>query len=143
MSDSKHAIKQKLKEERAKEFTDKQTRIEKKEHKDLVRNIIIIVLVALAFLFYAVSKFKGGSEYSVEESASPHITSIDDTSLIYNSYPPTSGPHIEQELPGKVFTKEIPEPIQVHMLEHGSVLIQYKCSDCDDLIKNLTKFTEN
>jgi hypothetical protein len=44
----------------------------------------------------------------------------------YNSIPPTSGPHDPIPAPCGVYTTPISDPVQVHDLEHGVVLIQYR-----------------
>ncbi len=44
----------------------------------------------------------------------------------YNSVPPTSGPHDPVPAPCGVFTQPISNPVQVHDLEHGVVMIQYR-----------------
>lgn len=44
----------------------------------------------------------------------------------YNSVPPTSGPHDPIPAPCGVFSSPISDPVQVHDLEHGVVLLQYR-----------------
>jgi hypothetical protein len=46
----------------------------------------------------------------------------------YSTSPPTSGPH-DPGVPDWGEQGEIPEPLQVHALEHGGVLIQYNCPE--------------
>lgn len=45
---------------------------------------------------------------------------------VYNTSPPTSGPHADATSWGEHFSP-IPHVNQVHNLEHGGVLIQYNC----------------
>ncbi|MSP77955.1 MAG: DUF3105 domain-containing protein [Dehalococcoidia bacterium] len=47
----------------------------------------------------------------------------------YNSVPPTSGPHWPSVLPCGIYDTPIPNEQQVHNLEHGFVVVQYKSSD--------------
>jgi len=56
---------------------------------------------------------------------SPHIPVIGAHHPPYNSVPPTSGPHVPQTVAPGVYTQPLAEEIQVHVLEHGHVLIQY------------------
>lgn len=56
----------------------------------------------------------------------------------YNSNPPTSGPHMEQFIDTYTPSSPLPPYIQVHLLEHGNVLIQYNCT-CPDTVKSLEK----
>ncbi len=61
-----------------------------------------------------------------------HLDPDEPDDFKYNSNPPTSGPHRE------VFTDAFLSPVplaayvQVHLLEHGNVLLQYSCK-CDDI----------
>ena len=65
----------------------------------------------------------------------PNATNYDQ----YNSIPPTSGPHWDAPAPWGVSTAPVPNERQVHNLEHGGVLIQYKTDDAA-LISQLEKF---
>jgi len=66
-----------------------------------------------------------------------HLTPGESDDFVYNSNPPTSGPH--RELFSDVFSSPIPLPkyVQVHLLEHGNVLLQYNCS-CPDIATALS-----
>lgn len=69
----------------------------------------------------------------------------DETKLkafVYNSNPPTSGPHEEVFADGYISTVPLAKAIQVHLLEHGSVLIQYNCT-CPDLVRKLTALAQS
>jgi Protein of unknown function (DUF3105) len=56
----------------------------------------------------------------------------------YNSDPPTSGYH--REVMTRVLVSPVPLPkyVQVHLLEHGNVLLQYNCLICPDVVSQLT-----
>ncbi|MHB1286058.1 MAG: DUF3105 domain-containing protein [Leptospirales bacterium] len=56
----------------------------------------------------------------------------------YNSNPPTSGPHMEQFIDSYFPTSPLPAYIQVHLLEHGNILIQYNCT-CPKTLTALQK----
>lgn len=43
----------------------------------------------------------------------------------YRSMPPTSGPHSARVVPPGIYRSPIAEELQVHVLEHGHVLLQY------------------
>ncbi len=60
----------------------------------------------------------------------------------YNSNPPTSGPHEEVFADGYLSTKPLSKAIQVHLLEHGNVLIQYHCT-CPSLVKKLSDLSRS
>ena len=46
----------------------------------------------------------------------------------YNSDPPTSGMHLERFSDQLFADSPLPKYIQVHLLEHGNVLLQYNCA---------------
>ncbi len=62
--------------------------------------------------------------------------------FVYNSNPPTSGPHEEVFADGYINAKPLSRAIQAHLLEHGSVLIQYNCT-CPSLVKKLTDISRS
>lgn len=55
----------------------------------------------------------------------------------YASDPPTSGPHAEGLAPWGIHDQPIPRVLQIHNLEDGGVLVQYNCTDCDELVSKL------
>ena len=61
-----------------------------------------------------------------------HLTPGEPDDFVYNSNPPTSGPHREIFVDALINTKPIPSYVQVHLLEHGNVLLQYNCA-CPDV----------
>jgi hypothetical protein len=44
----------------------------------------------------------------------------------YNSTPPTSGPHAPAPAPCGISSEPVPNTVQVHDLEHGVVMVQYR-----------------
>jgi hypothetical protein len=71
-----------------------------------------------------------GTHYTSQ--GAKHFSEGESTDFAYNSDPPTSGPH--KEIFNTVFNSATPLPkfIQVHLLEHGNVLLQYNCK-CPDI----------
>lgn len=60
------------------------------------------------------------------------------TAVKYGHYPPTSGPHWPTPAPWGDYEQEIPPEIWVHNLEHGGVVILYRCdTPCPDLVRSL------
>jgi hypothetical protein len=51
--------------------------------------------------------------------------------VAYNSDPPTSGPHLPHIAPWGVHTRPLVKELQVHNLEDGGVVVNYKpqCAD--------------
>lgn len=56
----------------------------------------------------------------------------------YTSNPPTSGAHREIFSTSFINDKSLPKYIQVHLLEHGNILLQYNCFSCPDVVADLT-----
>jgi Protein of unknown function (DUF3105) len=55
----------------------------------------------------------------------------------YSSDPPTSGYHREVMTSLLVSPVVLPKYIQVHLLEHGNVLLQYNCVMCPNVVSQL------
>jgi hypothetical protein len=61
----------------------------------------------------------------------------------YNSNPPTSGSHVRWMASWGVHKVPIPLEVQVHNLEDGGVVVQYKCTEpCPDLVAKLEALTQ-
>lgn len=56
---------------------------------------------------------------------SPHVEDGPVPLVLYNSNPPTSGPHNPAPAPLGVYDQPVPDWIAVHDLEHGSIWITY------------------
>lgn len=63
-------------------------------------------------------------EERIIEPSSLHV--IGDTEVVYESSPPTSGPHQVPAPTGGVRTDPLSEPLQVGALESGAVILQYR-----------------
>ena len=61
----------------------------------------------------------------------------------YNSNPPTSGPHSATSTECGIYTSEVPDVIQVHNLEHGTVVIQYRPDLPDADVESLRNFARS
>jgi hypothetical protein len=65
-----------------------------------------------------------------------HLSPGQTDTFAYNSNPPTSGPHRELFTDTFISPTPLPRYVQVHLLEHGNVLLQYNC-ECPDLASAL------
>ncbi|MEM7287300.1 MAG: DUF3105 domain-containing protein [Actinomycetota bacterium] len=63
-------------------------------------------------------------EERIIEPSSLHV--IGDTDVVYESSPPTSGPHQVPAPEGGIRTEALSEPLQVGTLETGAVILQYQ-----------------
>ncbi len=66
-----------------------------------------------------------------------HLNPDEADDFVYNSNPPTSGPHKEIFSSQFVNPNPLPTYVQVHLLEHGNVLLQYSCT-CPDIAASLS-----
>jgi hypothetical protein len=66
-----------------------------------------------------------------------HIQTAESPHVPYNSDPPTSGPHLPYIAPWGVHTRVIPKELQVHNLEDGGVVVNYKPECADRVLEPL------
>jgi hypothetical protein len=67
-----------------------------------------------------------------------HLMNGEPDDFVYNSDPPTSGPHREIFNDAFISSSPLLSFVQVHLLEHGNILLQYNCI-CPDVTAALTK----
>lgn len=95
----------------------------------LMRALLTLLVVSLLVMAaQGTAGAPGGSGAragrDISPLASPHIH-LGERHGPYNSTPPTSGPHWADTVGTGVYREELPEEIQVHVLEHGHILLQY------------------
>lgn len=101
-------------------------------------NEVMVAALALmaAVAWFAVPRPKPGRPVSL--MGNEHIGSEwAERSVDYSSTPPTSGPHVDKIARWGIHTDYIPGEVQLHNLEHGGVMVQYNCANCDDLVNKL------
>jgi hypothetical protein len=98
--------------------------------------VVAVVVIAVAGVAYALlSEDKPGVEF--DDMGNRHLAS-EPTAYIWNSVPPTSGPHSAQIANWGIHTEPVPEWNQVHNLEDGGVIMHYNCPDgCEDIVAEL------
>ncbi len=72
---------------------------------------------------------------------SPHVDL--DAGILWNSNPPSSGPHFGVWARWGVYTDPIPRGYLVHSLEHGAVVLSYRCANragCPAVHDQLARF---
>jgi hypothetical protein len=62
---------------------------------------------------------------AVPSQGERHLSYLGEEHDAYNSSPPTSGPHMPWIISTGVYRSPVPEEYQIHLLEHGNVLVQY------------------
>jgi len=121
--------------------------------------VVVFVAAGLAFMIFGRS---GGASTTAATAASPtpaavstgapllpfygksypmqghtHLDPGTPDDFVYNSNPPTSGPHREVFTDAFLSPTPLPAYVQVHLLEHGNVLLQYSCK-CSDIATALS-----
>ena len=93
------------------------------------------VVVAGVFAYRAAVAQPG---VSLPDQGNRHVQTLNEAIPLYNSDPPTSGPHLPYIAPWGIHTEPISRQLQVHNLEDGGVMVQYNCPDgCPDLVAKL------
>lgn len=106
------------------------------------RNRVIsyaVLAAAAAIAAYGVYTWSSGSlpGESHPTQGNRHVPSGRAEVFPYNTNPPTSGPHYGNLARWGIHKKPIPKGLQVHNLEDGGVLVQYRCRDCPELIAKI------
>ena len=120
------------------------------------RNIVIIVFAvlivggsgALYFLTNPPSFLSGNSNANAPAGAAQDVPDEghnhvpDGTKVAYKHQPPSSGDHYSSKLgplPWSTYQQAVQPESFVHNLEHGGVVLVYKCSgtECDDMYKQV------
>ena len=120
------------------------SREERRRQRAQARRRRQLMWVAIAVLALGLVGFVAWREVSrpnpgqaVQSLGNQHIGPEQVGTILYNSTPPTSGPHLGQLARWGVHTEPIPNELQVHNLEDGGVLVQYNCEDCEELVNQL------
>lgn len=98
--------------------------------------VVAAVAVTLGFVVYAWSTREAPGERAAD-LGNRHVPFGAAEAFPYNTDPPTSGPHYGSLARWGIHKKPIPKGLQVHNLEDGGVLVQYRCLDCPDLIAKI------
>jgi len=111
---------------------------------------LVMVGAVVAFVALAGGGGNGSSaissKYCVEQAypglSAKHLGSPD-AKVKYNSFPPSSGPHYQQPAPWGRYPDPVKQPILVHNLEHGGIIIQYGSGVSEDDVKKLDSFYQD
>ncbi|MFQ5894242.1 MAG: DUF3105 domain-containing protein [Nitrospinota bacterium] len=102
----------------------------------LTYGLYALVAAAVVFGLYRWFTRELPGEF-VTSLGNQHISDREGRGVSYNTDPPTSGPHVPNIARWGVHKEPIPKALQVHNLEDGGVLVQYRCRDCPDLIARI------
>ncbi len=103
---------------------------------------VVVVAVVSGMIFVIVSASRAAAALPgtpVPDEGRNHIP--DTQQPQYAHYPPASGPHYDTPANWGTYDQALPEGRWVHNLEHGGIVILYKCpAGCPDLVKQLKDF---
>ena len=90
----------------------------------------ILVVVGMGGWLYARARGPAPGEF-VPSLGNEHIPTAETPHVAYTSDPPTSGPHLPYIAPWGVHARPLAKELQVHNLEDGGVVVNYKpqCAD--------------
>ncbi|HEX5531387.1 MAG TPA: DUF3105 domain-containing protein [Methylomirabilota bacterium] len=98
---------------------------------------VVVAAIVGYFAYRAVADLPG---VKLEDQGNAHIQMVGEAHAPYNSDPPTSGPHLPYIAPWGIHTEPIARELQVHNLEDGGVVVQYRCATpCPDLAAKLAE----
>jgi len=66
-----------------------------------------------------------------------HISQRAAADVVYNSNPPTSGPHFSAAMAPGIYRSYLVPGLTIHALEHGRVVIHYRMGAADDIVGRL------
>jgi hypothetical protein len=93
-----------------------------------------VLLIAVALISWMSRDLPGESFPS---QGNRHVAVGSEAQFPYNTNPPTSGPHYGGIARWGIHKRPVRKGLQVHNLEDGGVVIQYRCRNCPDLIAKL------
>jgi hypothetical protein len=73
---------------------------------------------------------------------SPHISPAEADAVVYQTLPPTSGPHFTFTIAPGVYETPIPDGLAVHALEHGHIVIRYAPATADGDVAELGRLAK-
>src|SRR5215475_13168403 len=84
----------------------------------------VVVAIVVGYFAYQAQANRPGVEFP--DQGNLHIQTENEPHVPYNSDPPTSGPHLPYIAPWGVHNVPIVRELQVHNLEDGGVVVNYK-----------------
>jgi hypothetical protein len=101
-----------------------------------IRAIRLAPAVVLLLVGLAPVSAQDGPGRKLPDRGQEHVPQ--GTRITYEEYPPASGKHWPVWAQWGIYREPVPEEVFVHNLEHGGVVILYKCgTPCPDLVRQL------
>lgn len=95
-----------------------------------------VLVVAIAIVLVIVQPPAPGVAFA--DQGNLHLATIEEPHVVYNSRPPSSGPHLGDLASWGESELQLPPELYVHNLEDGGVVLTYSCgSACSELVDEL------
>ena len=96
---------------------------------------LAVIIVIGALVYIGATRDNPGEEF--DDLGNEHLE-LEPTDYIWNSRPPTSGPHAPGIAQWGEHDETVPEWQQVHNLEDGGIILHYNCPEgCPDVVDEL------
>ena len=101
-----------------------------------------VLVVGAAIVLVAIQPPAPGLAFA--DLGNEHLQTIDQPHIVYNSRPPSSGPHMGNLANWGESDLQLPPELYVHNLEDGGVVLAYSCgTTCPDLVDGLRQTLED
>ena len=101
-----------------------------------------VLVVGAAIVLVAIQPPAPGLAFA--DLGNEHLQTIDQPHVVYNSRPPSSGPHMGNLANWGESDLQLPPELYVHNLEDGGVVLAYSCgTTCPDLVDGLRQTLED
>lgn len=109
----------------------------KRQKQMLMGGVGLIIAAMIAFGIYSYLQNQNLPGEKFDDLGNVHL-SAEPTDYIWNSSPPTSGPHAPNIAAWGVKTEPVANWQQIHNLEDGGVIVHYNCPDgCPEIVEQL------
>ena len=106
----------------------------KRVRRRLLKKVAVAALAAIGI--FVVSRASAEVGRRMPDEGYQHVP--EGTGATYGHQPPTSGQHWPRWAAWEFQAREVPPEVWVHNLEHGGIVILYRCdAPCPDLIQQL------
>lgn len=131
------ARKRKLKEAKERQKKEKTRQAKVRMAKQVTLSAAALFVVAL-LIYWAYGRIVERPSWTSVPIMPKYHLSRGEPPPPYNTEPPTSGPHTPYLASWGIHREPIPKEVQVHNLEDGGVLVQYRCPEgCPNLVEKL------
>jgi hypothetical protein len=101
----------------------------------IIGTVVVVIILGAGIAYAYLSRDELGEEFA--DLGNDHLQA-EPTAYLWNSRPPTSGPHAPQIVSWGEHTETVPEWYQVHNLEDGGVILHYNCLEgCPEIVAEL------